>query len=394
MGNGQPKGRPAFVGKLWQMVNDPANDPYIRWMPDGRSIQVVNRELFEKTLLPKYFKHANFSSFVRQLNMYGWHKVQDLSSGSMQSNEENWQFQSPNFVRGHEELLDNIVRNKGTSKHPDDEDEHPDMSKVLRELEAVKNKQMIIGEDLFRMRKDNELLWNEYQDTRNKYEKHSQLLDKILQFLGNVYGQNVDGNKIMDSSFTAPVPPGKRRFITPVPGGTYDTDGAQIQEIQKMRDMQDRIKEATNSSASSSPIDSSPQGQLNHALVPFNQYKPMPKTLPQDGSAVPIPHTPVVPTTAQAQAQVAHAAHANQNQQLAGQNDFGVKLGQNNEDIDNLASQLSLQDLSLQQVQDWISKMDNNDSLNDDSFDVNDFLNSDLDDQSPAPQVKQEDLSI
>lgn len=180
-----PKTRPAFVLKLWNMLNDSRNHEYIQWVPDGQSFQVLGREPFEKFVLPRYFKHSNFSSFVRQLNMYGWHKVQDVTSGAMQSNDEIWQFKSPNFIRGREDLLDNIVRNKG-SKGSDDEDDY-DMGKVLDELELIKSNQQLIAEDLNRIRNDNQLLWRECFDTRERYKAQSEAFEKILRFLAAIY---------------------------------------------------------------------------------------------------------------------------------------------------------------------------------------------------------------
>ncbi|KAK9896294.1 hypothetical protein P389DRAFT_137473, partial [Cystobasidium minutum MCA 4210] len=53
----------------YSMVNDPATDHLIRWTEDGTSFIVPSSEKFGKELLPRFFKHSNFGSFVRQLNM-------------------------------------------------------------------------------------------------------------------------------------------------------------------------------------------------------------------------------------------------------------------------------------------------------------------------------------
>lgn len=188
--NNAPKTRPAFVMKVWSMVNDEKNHQYIRWNSDGKTFQVFHREEFMKEILPKYFKHNNFASFVRQLNMYGWHKVQDITSGTLnddKNQEEIWQFKNPNFIRGHEELLDKIVRNKSIQEE-DQSTNANTLQLILNELNQIKMNQIAVNEDLKRIRKDNKTLWQENYLTRERHQQQAQTLDKILKFLATVYG--------------------------------------------------------------------------------------------------------------------------------------------------------------------------------------------------------------
>jgi hypothetical protein len=57
------------------MINE--CDPLIcSWSQDGEKFIVKDPELLAKNVIPKYFGHNKFSSFSRQLNFYGFKKLQ------------------------------------------------------------------------------------------------------------------------------------------------------------------------------------------------------------------------------------------------------------------------------------------------------------------------------
>lgn len=61
---------PPFLVKCYEMVNDESTNELISWTESNDSFIICDESKFSSQLLPKYFKHSNFSSFVRQLNIY------------------------------------------------------------------------------------------------------------------------------------------------------------------------------------------------------------------------------------------------------------------------------------------------------------------------------------
>ena len=63
-------GPPPFLTKTYDMVDDRSTDGVVSWSAGNNSFVVWDPHAFASTLLPRHFKHGNFSSFVRQLNTY------------------------------------------------------------------------------------------------------------------------------------------------------------------------------------------------------------------------------------------------------------------------------------------------------------------------------------
>jgi len=102
-------GGPApFLTKTHQMVEEASTDEVISWAEQGRSFVVWKPVELARDLLPLHFKHCNFSSFVRQLNTYGFRKVVP----------DRWEFANDNFRRGEQGLLSGIRRRKSTTPQP------------------------------------------------------------------------------------------------------------------------------------------------------------------------------------------------------------------------------------------------------------------------------------
>ena len=61
-----------FLTKCYEMVDDEVTDSIISWtQPEScNSFVIWDMTEFSVKLLPLYFKHNNFSSFMRQLNIY------------------------------------------------------------------------------------------------------------------------------------------------------------------------------------------------------------------------------------------------------------------------------------------------------------------------------------
>uniref|UniRef100_A0A131Z2H5 Heat shock transcription factor 1 n=1 Tax=Rhipicephalus appendiculatus TaxID=34631 RepID=A0A131Z2H5_RHIAP len=178
---------PAFLVKLWKLVEDEKCNDLISWSSNGQSFIIHNQTQFAKELLPLYFKHNNMASLIRQLNMYGFRKVANIDQG-LRSDREGIEFFHSCFIRGQECLLEYIKRKVPSSRAgavvPDDGRARNDVLKeLLSDVGSMQGRQEQMDQLLADVKKENGALWREVARLRQKHLKQQQIVEKLIQFL-------------------------------------------------------------------------------------------------------------------------------------------------------------------------------------------------------------------
>eukprot|EP00887_Chlorella_sp_A99_P007521 scaffold2.g7521.t1 len=178
---------PPFLTKTYELVDDPSTDATVSWGADGQSFIVWRPAEFARDLLPLHFKHNNFSSFVRQLNTYGFRKVDP----------DRWEFANEYFLRGRRDLLAEIHRRKpsgggervrgsgGGAAHHDAAIEVGHFGGLQQEVETLKRDKNVLMHEVIRLRQVQQDQSDEIADLRDAIELGHQRQQQMIAFLAS-----------------------------------------------------------------------------------------------------------------------------------------------------------------------------------------------------------------
>ncbi|CAA3019558.1 heat stress transcription factor B-3-like [Olea europaea subsp. europaea] len=171
---------PPFLLKTYMLVEDPTTDEVISWNENGTGFIVRQPAEFARDLLPTLFKHSNFSSFVRQLNTYGFRKVATSR----------WEFSNDMFRKGEKDQLCEIRRRKAWSNKPQPNvqvriapKDQPDEDQRSSSTSSSSEYTTLVDENK-RLKSENGVLNTELSIMKKKCKE---LLDLVT-----IYGKNIE----------------------------------------------------------------------------------------------------------------------------------------------------------------------------------------------------------
>ncbi|XP_013683055.1 heat stress transcription factor A-1b isoform X1 [Brassica napus] len=180
---------PPFLSKTYDMVDDLSTNEVVSWSSGNNSFVVWDVPEFSKVFLPKYFKHNNFSSFVRQLNTYGFRKVDP----------DRWEFANEGFLRDQKQLLKGITRRKSSHVQQQNQQQIQVQNSSLapcvevgkcgiaeEEVERLKRDKNVLMQELVRLRHQQQATEHQLKDAVQKVQAMEQRQQQMMSFLAKV----------------------------------------------------------------------------------------------------------------------------------------------------------------------------------------------------------------
>ena len=199
---------------------------------------MLDESEFARTLIPELFKHDNYASFVRQLNMYGFHKTVNITDGSLRQSEKARKgvkppsmYWHPYFRKNRPDLLWLIQKpsakssakrkRDGSSKEVyNSDDDRPfsplpdrrhdlsisggsqdliqlprgELSALRSELQKLQTHQVLISQMINHLKEQNDQFYRQAAAFQVLHDRHENSINAILTFLATFYNKSMEGH--------------------------------------------------------------------------------------------------------------------------------------------------------------------------------------------------------
>ena len=98
-----------FISQLRYILDCGKYHNAISWTPDGQGIEILDEKEFVGTVAIDTFRHRSFTSFIRQLNVYGFRKAKRKGRGIHPN-----VYHHPYFAQSHPTWDEKITRKTRT----------------------------------------------------------------------------------------------------------------------------------------------------------------------------------------------------------------------------------------------------------------------------------------
>ncbi|PNS15440.1 Heat shock factor protein [Sphaceloma murrayae] len=304
---------PPFVLKLWSFLNEDKNTELIRWTDGGTAFTVLDEDEFARTLIPELFKHNNYASFVRQLNMYGFHKKVGLNANSMKAAEK--KTKDPNvywheyFRQGREDLLwliqkpqsksSSNKRKRGQDGKEGDSDEDKQVSadmdhatltkhqkhnadlvvmpksevaELRSEIQRLQQQQGLISKMISSLKEQNQQFYRQASDFQSLHDRHENSINAILTFLATFYNRSLEAGLDLTNMFGGQSVPQQHGTVVDMGDNDFgDANANTNQQLRKYRKPQLLLQSSpAGRSSSQQPrqVSTQPPSNRNSASPP------------------------------------------------------------------------------------------------------------------------------
>ena len=183
-----------FLLKLYEILSKDEYSKIIHWSQNGTYIIITNIHTLSKKILPIYFNHQNYSSFVRQLNMYNFHKIRTEQEVQEQYfiNESLNKFKTLNEIKNFKRK----EQNKQKCLFFKDED-----SKIKYTILPNKKEENLQNiEEKIELNENDDKTIEKFKEIISNGTLDKNIKDKIMIFLLNKSKENYEKNNEMKNS--------------------------------------------------------------------------------------------------------------------------------------------------------------------------------------------------